>query len=114
MMSSKENFDDLKASFDDDLEQLNQEFDQLLLKNSLWNMHWSRTSCLMSLLRKMSRSTNLPQTVLIWMQQLKTSWNAVRKSVCKNIHCSLSRRFHAGQRLFWLYSLLDSPFCFLP
>ena len=32
MMSSKENFDDLKASFDDDLEQLNQEFDQLLLK----------------------------------------------------------------------------------
>lgn len=83
MMSSKENFDDLKASFDDDLEQLNQEFDQLLLKNSLWNMHWSRTSCLMSLLRKMSRSTNLPQTVLIWMQQLKTSWNAVRKSVCK-------------------------------
>ena len=31
----KENFDDLKASFDDDLEQLNQEFDQLLLKNSL-------------------------------------------------------------------------------
>ena len=32
MMSSKENFDDLKIAFDDDLEQLNQEFDQLLLK----------------------------------------------------------------------------------